>query len=87
MVSICEFILLLPAKYSGGIISTIYSCSWKSCSRIKNYAKVYYRSKMENINNVSSMAMALSGEMENKQLIVSASEKSYDKIRKLLNGI
>ena len=47
----------------------------------------YNNAGMENINNVSSMAMALSGEMENKQLIVSASEKSYDKIRKLLKCI
>ena len=71
-------------EYIVDIIPPLY---FAGSSRIKNYAKVYYRGKMENINNVSSMAMALSGEMENKQLIVSASEKSYDKIRKLLKCI
>ncbi len=55
-------------------------------SRIKNYAKVHYMGRIENIYNVSSIAMALSGEMEKRQIIVSTSDLIYDKAGKLLEN-
>ena len=68
-------------EYIVDIVPPLY---FAGSTRIKNYAKVHYRGRMENINNVSSMAMALSGEMENKQILVSASDRVYGKIRKLM---
>ncbi len=66
------------------IIDIIPPLYFSGSNRIKNYAKVYYRGNLESINNVSSIAMALSNEMENKQIIVSASSSIYNKIGKLI---
>jgi HD superfamily phosphohydrolase len=66
------------------IIDIIPPLYFAGSERIKNYAKVYYRGNLESINNVSSIAMSLSREMENKQIIVSTSENIYEKAKKLI---
>jgi HD superfamily phosphohydrolase len=69
--------------YITDIIPPLY---FSGRDRIKNYAEVYYRGNIESINNVSSIAMALSGEMENRQILISASDSVYGKIKNMLSG-
>jgi HD superfamily phosphohydrolase len=65
------------------IIDIVPPLYFSGKGRIKNYATVYYSGKKQEITEVSSIARALSGEMENRQIIVSCSEDIYSKVRKI----
>ncbi len=66
------------------IIDIVPPLYFSGKGRIKNYATVYYGGKKREITEVSSIAMALSGEMENRQILVSCSEDIYSKVQKIL---
>ncbi len=63
------------------IIDIIPPLYFSGKGRIKNYATVYFGSKKQDITDVSSIAMALSGEMENRQILVSGSKDIYNRIK------
>ncbi len=66
------------------IIDIVPPLYFSGKGRIKNYATVYYGGKKQEITEVSSIARALSGEMENRQILVSCSEGIYSKVQKIL---
>ncbi|WP_298278306.1 HD domain-containing protein [Ferroplasma sp.] len=67
------------------IIDIIPPLYFSGRGRIKNYATVYFSSKKQGITDVSSIAMALSGEMENRQILVSCAKGIYKKVSGILN--
>ena len=70
--------IILIHDYIIDIIPPLY---FSGKGRIKNYATVYFGSKKQDITDVSSIAMALSGEMENRQILVSGSKDIYNRIK------
>ena len=66
------------------IIDIVPPLYFSGKGRIKNYATVSYGGKNQEITEVSSIARALSGEMENRQILVSGSENIYSKVQKIL---